>query len=420
MNTKVKKIMPFVLILIIVLSIIISILASPKTYAATTEDGLFEYSVQNNYVKITKYLGSQSVVTIPSTIDNFPVTTIGKSFLENDVTLQINIPSSVSNIEVEAFTRGYNLTKINVDDSNLYYANYNNDGVLYDKNIKKIVQYPSGKKDESFTIPNTVESIGEESFFQSGYKNKDEIYLKTINIPSSIKIIEKSAFFQCYSLTTVNMESGIKEIGSYAFGKCTKLKQINIPESIEIIRDNAFSECSSLETISIPENVTTIEGNPFAGLALTMVIVDPANKNYANYNNDGILYDKNFTTIICYPRAKNETLYTLPESITKIGDRAFYGSSLSTINIPDKVTNIGKEAFYQCYNLSNVELPSNLVSLGVSAFKWCKSIEKIVIPGRTTRIEQDTFAGCQNLKEIVIPDSVKSSFARNLWSRENY
>ena len=99
----------------------------------------------------------------------------------------------------------------------------------------------------------------------------------------------------------------------------------------------------------------------------------------------------------------------IPESVTSIGDRAFYGCpSLKSIVIPDGVTSIGDKAFYYCESLKSIVIPASVTSIGEDAFCHCSSFLSIVIPDGVTSIGDGAFMSCESLESIVIPDSVTS------------
>ncbi len=318
MNIKIKKIMLMAMLIVIVLSIIISILASPKTYAATTEDGSFEYSVQENYAKITKYLGDQSTVTIPSLIDGYSVThiesmafrdcsSVTKVIVPNSVTniglnafqecskltsitlsdnieeisymmfqncsslenitipdsvirikfcafdgcsslKQINISKNISFIDDSAFGGCTSLVSITVDNDNSKYTNNNNDGVLYNKEMTRIICYPAGKEGTTFTIPDGVTNINQYAFYTCSN-------LTQVNIPYSVTEIEGSSFAMCSNLTTITIPGSVTSIGDYTFHDCSNLTSVIIPDSVTKIGNIPFEKCSKL-TITTKSNST--------------------------------------------------------------------------------------------------------------------------------------------------------------------
>ena len=101
------------------------------------------------------------------------------------------------------------------------------------------------------------------------------------------------------------------------------------------------------------------------------------------------------------------TSLVIPDSVTNIGDYAFYGcSSLSSVVIPDRVTSIGDCAFENCSSLTDIVIPDGVTNIGKCAFEGCRSLTDIVIPDGVTSIGDCAFENCFSLTGIVIPDSV--------------
>ena len=152
-----------------------------------------------------------------------------------------NIGEDVTEIGHGVFSNCNNLKEINVDSENKNYCSLN--GVLFSKDMIEIIQYPIGKIDSTFVIPNGVIRIIEGAF-------KDCANLKTINLPISIGYIEKEAFYGCSNLRKIDIPDEVTSIGYSSFYKCINLASITIGNHISKINGYAFSECISLKTIT--------------------------------------------------------------------------------------------------------------------------------------------------------------------------
>ena len=293
-------------------------------------NGNVKYAVDGGYITFDKKTGTitdcDSTVTkanIPQQIEGVAVKSIGASaFSECRSLTSVTIPNGVTNIGERAFSGCEGLTSVTISDSvtsigrgafsycssltgiwvskgNRYYSS-DASGILFSKDQTTLIQYPGAFK--AYTIPNSVTNIGD------------------------------YAFYSCRSLTSVTIPNSVTNIGERAFSECKGLTSVTIPDSVTNIGGGAFSYCSSL----------------------TGIWVSKGNRYYSS-DASGILFSKDQATLIQCPGAFKAYTYTIPNSVTNIGDYAFYYcSDLTSVTIPDSVTSIGKEAFNFCYKLTDV------------------------------------------------------------------
>jgi hypothetical protein len=167
-----------------------------------------------------------------------------------------------------------------------------------------------------------------------------------------------------------------------------KNQHIVVKEGTTKICEDAFSNYSLLESVFIPSSVTEIERYAFYNCySLQSIDIDKNNLNYASIN--GVLYDKNITTIIFCPAAKKKI--TIPNSVTSIGVEAFsYCSALSSINVDKN-------------NLNYTDIKDVLYDKNKTTLILCpKDQKKITIPSSVTSIEDNAFTNCTSLTSITI------------------
>ena len=404
----------------------------------------YTYTTENGRITITKYMGSSETVTIPSTINGLPVTSIWYGAFDGCANLtSITIPDSVTRIVDWMFSGCTRLAAITVDALNPNYSGV--DGVLIDKSKTTLIRCPGGKAG-SFTVPNSVTSIGDYAFYNC-------TSLTNVSIPNSVTSIGNSAFWDCGSLTSVTIPNSVTSIGYCAFAYCTSLTNVTIPNSVTSVGESAFRSCTRLSSVTIPNSVTNIGNGTFSGcwslatvtipssvtyigewafgdcISLTAIDVDALNSVYSSA--DGVLFSKNKTLLIQCPGGKdgsysvpdsvtsirngafyfctNLTNVTMGNSVTSIGNYAFYGcTSLTNVTIPDSVTSIGNQTFSGCTSMTNVTIPNSVTSIGGDAFANCDSLTSVSIPNRVTSIEPNAFYGCTSLTSVSIPNSVTS------------
>lgn len=218
-------------------------------------------------------------------------------------------------------------------------------------------------------------------------------------------------------------------IGNQAFMYGISIESMTLPTSVTTIGDNAFENCLYLSSIILSDKVISIGKAPFADCwALKKIQVHSSNPNYKTIDN--VLFNKSGTILIQYPIAKTNNTYTIPSSVTTIGESAFQSSSnLTEIKIPSSVITINNKAFFRCKNLLQINIPNsvttikdyvfasceklnaailsnNLTSIPPYAFVSCYKLASIIIPEGVTTIGDSAFQGCKTLTEIIIPSSV--------------
>ena len=158
-----------------------------------------------------------------------------------------------------------------------------------------------------------------------------------------------------------------------------------------------FLECPTITSIYIPESVENIANQPF-GKCISLSAINVSENNLWYTSVDGVLFDKEMTTLIRYPEGKVGATFTVPVGVTKIESRAFLNCiQLTSVSIADSVEYIGSQAFYACKSLKEVNLGNGVNSFGV-----------------------DTFFSCDSLKYLKVPESVELIYHADGWYPLNY
>ena len=275
-------------------------------FTAFAEDGThtsgdFEYVVlKDGTAEITKYNGNAEILDIPSKLNGYTVTSIGKQAFANCDFTSITIPDSVTSIGELSFFDCESLTGITIGNS------VTSIGVRAFENCNSLT---------SVTIPDSVTSIGE-----SAFQYCDS--LTSITIGNGVTSIGDLAFENCHSITSITIPDSVTSIGDDTFEFCESLTSVAIGNGVISIGDWAFYGCEGLTSIAIPDSVTNIGVWAFGECSnLTEIRVNANNKNYTSQ--DGVLFNKDKTELIQYPIGNERKTYDIPNSVTSIGGGAF-------------------------------------------------------------------------------------------------
>ena len=226
--------------------------------------------------------------------------------------------------------------------------------------------------------------------------------ISSIRIAKGVTNVGEGAFAFFEGATSIKISNSVTSIGKGAFQDCSGLTSIEIPNSVTSIGFSAMNRCSSLKNIFIPHSVESIGTAAFGGCGLTSIVVATNNPVYDSREDCNAIVETATNTLIA---GCKETF--IPNSVTSIGDYAFYGcSGLSRLVLPNSITSIGKAVVYGCSNLTNLVIPNSVTSIGDYAVNRCSSLKNIFIPHSVESIGNYAFYGCSELQSVVMGNSV--------------
>ena len=439
--------------------------STQETY--TTDD--FTYTLIDEYskVQILSYIGSDTDVVIPDRIDNKKVTSIADSaFREKSITSVVFgqyvesignyaffscrslnkldfSKSSVKTIGKYAFTVCKSLESIEFPDSlesigygafsaytNGYRGSYvasSLKSIKFGSGLKSIADYAFYENRALNTVKFTgvaLTSIGYQSFYNtaiteldlsgtdasigtSAFSNCNS--LETVKL-SGVKTIGQNAFYNCRKLTSVELSENLTIIESGVFQSCVALKNIEIPDSVTTIGDNSFKDCTELETVTIGKGCTSVTASAFtADFNLVKFDVSKDNENYTSV--DGVLYNKEKTAVVCYPKSLSGE-YVIPDTVTSIEKAAFENcNKLTKITIGSGVETVNPYAFNQCNLLATVVFKDSDTAnkkICERAFYYCGSLTEVDFGNAVISIGDYAFTVCSKIKSLEFPDSLTS------------
>lgn len=253
--------------------------------------------------------------------------------------------------------------------------------------------------------------------------------VKTLIVSEGTEELCGYAFSTCYNLEKVTLPSSLKTVGKNAFAGCEVLETIILPDGVESVSENAFDGCKNLKTISLGKNLREFTGRALANTKnLTEIKVDENNAVFKV--KDGAMFSADEKVLVAVPAIKTEK-FVVPTQTTeigefafykrtgvkdvefsalieKIGDCAFYGSGIKSVNLQDKVTSIGTEAFSWCASLKSVTFGSGLLQTGVNSFRNCAELTAVNFCDKNTlrTISEGSFEECVSLTSVNVPDGV--------------
>ncbi len=225
---------------------------------------------------------------------------IGSGAFDNCTSLiSVELPDNAI-ISSDTFKECKNLSDIVISDTNNNYIVKN--GILYNKNMTRILCYPAGIKDTEFSVPDTVKTIGDFAFY--GAK-----VLESVDIPDSVIAINTNAFGECSGLKEVVIPDSVTSMGEAVFYKCTSLEKVKLSVNITSPNPAVFQYCSSLKEVVLPESMKFISFFMFS---------------YCKEITNIVLPDKlNSVLRSAFQNCDNLKNITVPKNVTTIQDYAF-------------------------------------------------------------------------------------------------
>lgn len=407
-------------------------------------------------------------LSIPANVDrdgkNYTVVSVAPNAFRNSKLTSVTLPEGIKTIGKSAF-RGAQLTSFEmpstveqIDEASFCMASKLMNITLSPKLkvIPKDAFSYSGLR--TVDLPDGITEIGEMAFSSCSD-------LQKVSLPASLTTIKEQAFWCDEALREVVIPVGskLKSVGTIAFQWCNSLKGIQLPDTLEIIEDKAFNNCTALKSIGLTKNnqlkslgesafqstaITSFHYSAFLNKvgrcplggcnALTEITVAKDNPMFKSV--DGVLFNKDGTSLLQFPANKKVSTYTTPSGVKKISVYAFQGTSpklrevtigegveniesfafqqskVESISISDSVTSIERLSFYKCPNLETLKLPSGLNTM-VTYLIWdCESLSSLQIPASVQSIEESAVAKCPGLSSVEMLATQMNSMAKGAFS----
>lgn len=280
-------------------------------------------------------------ITTPHTLE-----TIGASAFESCTSMEsVVIGRNVKTIGSYAFKYCYNL--VNID----YYA-------VNCGSLNTTIWYEALELNKNLTIRNSVKSIPSYAFFHL-------VGLTSVTIPSSTESIGEYAFAANNHLTSVTIGSNVKTIGAYAFWR-SEITSIDL-QNVEEVGKGLFEESTALQTVTLRNSLSRLEDRMFYGCTSLNNVHIPS--GVRTIGKQAFMGCSSLTNLVF-----DNPIQGL---LTTIGERAFEGCALTSVDVPSTVTTINDYAFKDCTALKNITLGTGLTTMGNYVFQFCQALETI-------------------------------------------
>lgn len=216
--------------------------------------------------------------------------------------------------------------------------------------------------------------------------------------------LEPNAFLRAHRLKSIQIPSSLKIIGDYAFHFCDSLEKIELGSNTEYLGEGAFYGCDNLKEIVLNGSFNweadwIINSSPF-GFLKSISKFESHNSNFLVY--DDMLFSADKKVLFRCPVDK--TTVNLPKELESISSHAFYNCRyLQGIKLPEGIKYIGSDAFGSCHSLREIRLPDSLTEIMSDTFSLCRNLSYIQFPSNLSYIYKNAFFGCSKLEFFYFP-----------------
>ena len=290
-------------------------------------------------------------------------------------------------------------------------------GAMYDyMNRETAPWYPLRKEIKNIVVNEGLTLIGYNAFANC-------VNAESVTLPASMSYVRGEAFLDCLKIKdvyisniaawcyvifewpdryTANPLSTAENL--YIGGVLTR--DVVIPEGVGEIRGCAFIGFRSLESVKFPSTIYSIQTEAFVGCSnLKCFIMSPANPYFTDV--DGVLYNKDKSTIFLYPKGRPGDTYEVLPGTRTVGVSAFTNSSLKHVYLNDGLEFISNYSFSFCDELEEIVIPDSVSDFGEYVFGECPNLRRVVLSSGMSMVQRYLFLR-NSFDYVVIPDSIKA------------
>ncbi len=396
--------------------------------AAEYTSGDYKYTLDSaGNAVISGYVGSDTEITIPGTIDGYKVKSVGGSaFSRNKTLVSVSFHENITSIDSNAFYNCTALKNVTFHDgikeigyqafygtaieelvlpkqlTSCSYA-FGNITTLHTVTVNKLLTQGIAAFEGATSLKNIYFEQGTTQIPGNLFRNTG---LETVVIPDSVTKIGEYAFLSCENLTKVDI-GNVTDIDGCAFASCINLTEVDFGEKLSDIGYEAFKNCGKLENITLPKSLKSMGSGVFINTSIKEVVI-PENVTtmYGAFRDidtlEKVTILTNSLTSCSGAFSNNTNLKTVVwgDKVTKIPIGILSYTGIESVVIPDRVTEIGMEAYRGCTMLEGVEFGSGVTTIGANAFAGCTSLTSVTIPEGITSIGVAAFNECAGLQNV--------------------
>lgn len=231
--------------------------------------------------------------------------------------------------------------------------------------------------------------------------------------PSTLSIITSVAFQNCPHLKEIELNVGCDNVYTGAFQQCTNLEKITLATAKTSLSSMFITVPSTLTTVVVLGG--TLIGASFlaynttvTNLTLPSTIITVGTCAFQYYKGATTIYLPNVARIDSTAfEGCTATVYTFASTAMSYGNGIFKSSSITSFTMPAGISNVGDDMFSHCVNLTNITLHNDIKTIGARAFQACTSLTSIDLRN-VTSIGNNAFENCTSLTSITLPAGIKS------------
>ena len=269
------------------------------------------------------------------------------------------------------------------------------DGIIYTKDLTKLVAYPQAAPATSFVVPSTVTILGDYCLH-----NCDN--LTDVTIHDGVTEFGMNIFSYCDNIESIYVPDGVTKMGVTVFGQCSKLSSVHLPASLDTLSNACFYDCDSLRTLTIPRNVKYVGDYCFGESDNLKTVIFEEGSCVGGFGHD------------VFAECASIEYFDMPNTATTIGKSMFYMCpTLKRVHLSTSLTNIPYGSFFRCYQLTDLDIPGTVTLISNTAIQNCTALKTLKIgdkdaPAGTTLIEHYALAHSEDLERLELGANLDS------------